>query len=59
VQALRSRVRPADQGKLHQGPGEITPEHVELSRLRAENARPKLEDGILRGATPHYAEGAL
>ena len=47
-QTLRNWVKLAGKGKLHQGVNEITPEQMELSRLRAENVRLKLENKILK-----------
>ena len=47
-QSLRNWVKLAAQGKLHEGTKDITPEQMELSRLRAENARLKLENEILK-----------
>ena len=46
-QTLRNRVKAADAGMLS-GPGskQVTPEQMELSRLRAENIRLKRECGI-------------
>lgn len=51
-QTLRNWVKTADAGKLN-GPGTkpITPEQMELSRLRAENIRFKRECEILKNAT--------
>jgi transposase len=42
-QTLRNWVKAAAQGRLHEGAKEVTPEQMELSRLRAENVRLKLE----------------
>jgi len=50
-QTLRNWVRLAAKGKLHEGAKDITPEQMELSRLRAENSRLKLEVEIPRKAT--------
>ena len=47
-QTLRNWVKLAAQGKLYQGVREFTPEQMEVSRLRAENARLKLENEILK-----------
>jgi transposase len=58
-QTLRNWVKLAAHGKLHQGVKEITPEQMELSRLRAENARLKLENEILKKATAYFAKDAL
>jgi transposase len=58
-QTLRNWVKLAGKGKLHQGVNEITPEQMELSRLRAENARLKLENEILKKATAYFAKDVL
>jgi transposase len=58
-QTLRNWVKAAAQGKLHQGVKEITPEQMELSRLRAENTRLKLENEILKKATAYFAKDVL
>jgi len=58
-QTLRNWVKLAAQGKLHEGAKDITPEQMELSRLRAENARLKLENEILKKATAYFAKDAL
>lgn len=58
-QTLRNWVKLAAKGKLHDGAKEITPEQMELSRLRAENARLKLENEILKKATAYFAKDAL
>jgi transposase len=51
-QALRNWVKAATAGKLN-GPGSkvVTPEHMEFSRVRAENIRVKRETEILKKAT--------
>ena len=58
-QTLRNWVKAAAKGKLHEGANELTPEQMELSRLRAENARLKLEVEILKKATAYFAKDAL
>jgi len=58
-QTLRNWVKAAAQGKLHEGAKEVTPEQMELSRLRAENSRLKLEVEILKKATAYFAKDAL
>jgi transposase len=58
-QTLRNWVKLAAKGKLHDGAKEITVEQMELSRLRAENARLKLENEILKKATAYFAKDAL
>ena len=59
-QTLRNWVKAADAGKLN-GPGAkpVTPEQMELSRLRAENIRLKRECEILKKATAYFAKDAL
>jgi transposase len=58
-QTLRNWGKSAAQGKLQSGAKEITPEQMELSRLRAENARLKLENEILKKATAYFAKDVL
>jgi transposase len=58
-QTLRNWVKLAGQGKLREATKEITPEQMELSRLRAENARLRLENEILKKATAYFAKDAL
>lgn len=59
-QTLRNWVKFAAAGKLT-GPGAkpVTPEQMELSRLRAENARLKMHVDILKKATAYFAKDAL
>ena len=59
-QTLRNRVKAFAAGKLN-GPGsrKVTPEEMELSRLRAENIRLKRECEILKKATAYFARDAL
>jgi transposase len=59
-QTLRNWVKAAAAGKLN-GPGAkpVTPEQMELSRLRAENIRLKRENEILKKATAYFAKDAL
>ena len=48
-QTLRNWVNAAKAGKLHPpGAKTITPEEMELSRMRAENARLRMENEILK-----------
>lgn len=55
-QTLRNWVKAADAGKLNGVGGKIvTPEQMELSRLRAENIRLKRECEILKKATAYFA----
>ncbi|MBZ0091095.1 MAG: transposase [Sulfuricellaceae bacterium] len=56
-QTLRNGVKAAESGKLN-GPGAkpVTPEQMELSRLRAENIRLKRENEILKKATAYFAK---
>ena len=55
---LRDWVKLATQGKLHKRAKEITAEQMQLSRLRAENARLKLENEILKKRTHYFAKDA-
>jgi transposase len=59
-QTLRNWVKAFDAGKLN-GPGsrKITPEEMELSRLRAENIRLKREMEILKKAAAYFARDVL
>jgi transposase len=59
-QTLRNWVKAAEAGKLN-GPGAkpVTPEQMELSRLRTENARLKMHVDILKKATAYFAKDAL
>ena len=55
-QTLRNWVKAADAGKLNSaGSKVVTPEQMELSRLRAENIRLKRECEILKKATAYFA----
>ena len=55
-QTLRNWVKTADAGKLSgAGMKPVTPEQMELSRLRAENVRLKREVEILKKATAYFA----
>lgn len=59
-QTLRNWVKAAEAGKLHgAGARKVTPEEMELSRLRAENIRLKRENDILKKATAYFARDAL
>ena len=59
-QTLRNWVKAAKAGKLNApGAKAVTPEQMELSRLRAENARLCLECEILKKATAYFAKDAL
>jgi transposase len=59
-QTLRNWVKAAKHGKL-KAPGSkaVTPEQMELSRVRAENARLRMECEILKKATAYFAKDAL
>jgi len=60
AQTLRNWVKAAAQGKLNPpGAKVITPEQMELSRLRVENARLRMECEILKKATAYFAKDAL
>ena len=59
-QTLRNWVKAAKAGKLHPAGGKkVTPEQMELSRVRAENARLRMEVEILKKATAYFAKDAL
>lgn len=59
-QTLRNWVKAFDAGKLN-GPGvkAVTPEQMELSRARAENARLRRELEIVKKAAAYFARDAL
>ena len=59
-QTLRNWVKAAAEGKLN-GVGNrvVTPEEMELSRLRAENGRLKRELEIIKKAAAYFAKDAL
>ena len=55
-QTLRNWIKAATEGKLSGAGGKVvTPEEMELSRLRAENLRLKRENEILKKATAYFA----
>ena len=59
-QTLRNWVKAAKAGKLHPpGAKTISPEEMELSRMRAENARLRMENEICKKATAYFAKDAL
>ena len=59
-QSLRNWIKAAATGKLGGAGGKvITPEQMELSRLRAENIRLKRENEILKKATAYFARESL
>ena len=59
-QTLRNWVKAHAAGKLNApGTRKITPEEMELSRLRAENIRLRRECEILKKATAYFAKDAL
>jgi transposase len=56
-QTLRNWVKAAAAGKLNGAGGKVvTPEQMELSRLRAENIRLKRECEILKKAAAYFAK---
>lgn len=59
-QTLRNWAKASAAGRL-QGAGAkvVTPEEMELSRLRAENIRLKRENEILKKATAYFARDVL
>ncbi len=60
VQTLGNWVRLSEKGQL-KGAGDkpVSPEQMELARLRAELARVKMERDILKKATAYFAREAL
>ncbi len=59
-QTVRNWVKAADAGKLNRGGAKaVTPEQMELSRLRTEVVRLKRENEILKKATAYFAKDAL
>ena len=59
-QTLRNWVKAAAAGKLNgAGTKGVTPEQMELSRVRAENIRLKRENEILKKATAYFARDVL
>ena len=59
-QTVRNWVKAAAEGKLAGAGGRVvTPEEMELSRLRAENLRLKRENEILKKATAYFARDVL
>ena len=59
-QTLRNWVKAAKAGKLNAaGTKKVTLEQMELSRVRAENARLRMENEILKKATAYFAKDAL
>lgn len=59
-QTLRNWVKAAKEGKLNPpGAKTVTLEQMELSRLRAEVARLRLECEILKKATAYFAKDVL
>jgi transposase len=60
AQTLRNWVKAVEAGKLNApGAKPISAEQMELSRLRAENARLKMHVDILKKATAYFARDAL
>jgi len=59
-QTLRNWVKAAKAGKLNgAGSKVVTPEEMELSRLRAENAKLKRENEIIKKAAAYFAKDVL
>ncbi len=59
-QTLRNLVKAAAEGKLSGAGGKVvTPEEMELSRLRAENGRLKRELEIIKKAAAYFARDVL
>jgi transposase len=59
-QTLRNWVKAFDAGKVNApSPKKVTPEEMELSRLRAENIRLQRQVEILKKATAYFAKDVL
>ena len=58
-QTLRNWVKAATAGKLAGAGKVVTPEEMELSRLRTENQRLKRELEIIKKAAAYFAKDAL
>lgn len=59
-QTLRNWVKAARSGKLNGAGGKaVTAEQMEFSRVRAENARLRMENEILKKAAAYFAKDAL
>ena len=59
-QTVRNWVKAAAEGKLNGAGGRVvTPEEMELSRLRAENLRLKRANETLKTATAYFARAGL
>ena len=59
-QTVRNWVKAAAEGRLSGSGGRVvTPEEMELSRLRAENLRLKRENEILKKATAYFARDVV
>jgi transposase len=59
-QTLSNWRKAAKAGKLHQPSGKlVTPQQMELSRLRTENQRLKMEMEILKKAAAYFAKESL
>ena len=59
-QSIRNWVKAQAEGKLGNTDGKrITPEQMEISRLRAENARLKMEMEIVKKAAAYFARESL
>ena len=55
-QTLRNGVKAAKAGAFHPGTKVVTPDQMEISRLRAENARLRIPVEILKKATAYFAK---
>jgi len=60
-QTIRNWFKAQAAGKLSDAPNgkPITPEQMEISRLRAENARLRMETEILKKAAAYFAKESL
>lgn len=59
-QTLHNWLKAHREGRLGHGIGKaVTPEQMEIARLRAENARLKMEAEILKKAAAYFAKESL
>jgi len=56
AQTLNNWIKADESGQLNGEGKRVTPEQMELARLRAENARLRMERDILKKATAYFAK---
>ena len=59
AQTLRNWLQAAERGRLNEKAKKVTEEQMELSRLRADHARLRMENEILKKATAYFAKDTL